>query len=119
MKQLFLLFVLALSSNLAAQPDSLSRKFTYGCSAGLVNFVDYALAKENLSDKMAYYQGLDLGVFIRNRKGNFQLDMGVMGGDKYPLAWNLNYYLGAAYLFYSGKRKYVFEIHPRVMYAYY
>lgn len=110
--------LLALCGGLRAQRDSLAPRLAFGCSAGLITFADYSIAKEQLFDKTAYYQGFDLSLFMRTKSRHFQFDLGIMAGDKYPLRSGLNYYLGAAYLFYSPGRRYVFDLHPRFMLAY-
>lgn len=118
MKHLSILIFLVFSGSLLSQPDSLKRRATYGCSAGLVNFLDYDLAKDRTLNKNTCYQGFDISLFLRNRKNNVQFALGMMGGDKYPVIRNLNYYLGVAYLLHPGNRKYILEVSPRIMYAY-
>lgn len=118
MKYFFIIIAFVISGNLFSQKDSLNNRRIYGYSIGLINFIDYGIIKENIKNKTAYYQGFDINLFIRSKKNNFQFDFGVMGGDKYPIIKNLNYYLGGSYLLHPKNKKYTLDINPKIMYSY-
>ncbi len=89
-----------------------------GCSVSLINFIDYSSLKESPFEKTAYYQGFDVNVFFRSPINHTQLELGVLGGDTYPLFDNLNYYFSGVFFLNTKNKKYSFDINPKLMYAY-
>lgn len=69
-------------------------------------------------EENAYYQGFDMNVFVRFPKKRAQLELGVLGGDTYPVIDNLNYYLGGRFFISSKNKKYIFDANPKLMFAY-
>lgn len=101
-----------------AGTDSTRTRIQWGFSAGPVNFVDYAIIRQDFTNKAAWYQGFDASVIMRLPKKKFQLEIGVLGGNNSPIS-NLNYYIGSSHVLSSPAKKNVLEVSPRVMYSYY
>ncbi len=107
-----------LSAILFSQKDTSKFNNEFGCSASLINFIDYRFLKGNVFEKNAYYQGFDINAFFRSPINHTQLELGVLGGDSYPVIDNLNYYFSGVFFLNSKNKKYIFDINPKLMYAY-
>jgi hypothetical protein len=110
--------LLALSFQLVSQRDSVKTTQKLGCSVSLINFMDYGFLKADVSNKYGYYQGFDMSLIIRSRIRPFQMEIGVLGGNAYPIIHNLNFYLGGSCLLFSKNKKFILDINPKLMIAY-
>jgi len=115
MKIRLYIFVSFLIGLVNAQNDSINT-FILGCTVSEINFIDYSIVKDNTLDKLGYYQGFNFNLFLRSQN-NFQFELGVLGGNSYPLFKNLNYYFGVSYPIFTKNKKNYFEINPKIMYS--
>jgi hypothetical protein len=103
---------------LISQNDSILPKPKFGTSVSICNFIDYSIIKTEPFNKNAYYQGFDIGLFVRDHWDKFQFQIGVSGGNAYPLFDNLNYYMDLHYLVWSKTKKYMLDIDEKILFSY-